>query len=144
MSNISVKPQATTISINRQTTKTFVTYTKTLVQFHRWNSTPPQFIYLDLHGSTPEDNSSRITLAHMIVYGVKGYAANVDPSVFDSAFVNENGKMLMETDIDMNNHRILNLSDTALETFIHSYVQPFLRYKIITYNVKYDEDNSSV
>ena len=49
MSNVSVTALGTTISINSQTTKTFTTYTKTVVQFHRWNSTPPQFIYLDLH-----------------------------------------------------------------------------------------------
>ena len=44
MTNVSVTALGTTISINNQTTKTFSTYTKTLVQFHRWNSTPPQFI----------------------------------------------------------------------------------------------------
>ena len=37
----------------------------------------------------------------MVVYGVKGYVPNVDPSVFDAAFVIENGKMLMVTDIDL-------------------------------------------
>lgn len=48
MGNVSVTAQATTISINSQTTRTFTKYTKTLVQFHQWNSAPPQFIYLDL------------------------------------------------------------------------------------------------
>ena len=47
MSNVSVTALGTTISINKQVTKTFETYTKTEVQFHRWNSTPPQFIYFD-------------------------------------------------------------------------------------------------
>ena len=64
MSNVSVTALGTTISINSQTTKTFPTYTKTLVQFHRWNSTPPQFIYLDLHGSV-SNGGSRV-LAHMV------------------------------------------------------------------------------
>ena len=59
MTNVSVTVLGTTISINNQTTKTFTTYTKTLVQFHRWNSTPPQFIYLDLHGSAPSNNGSK-------------------------------------------------------------------------------------
>ena len=103
MSNASVTAQATTISINSQTTKTFPTYTKTLVQFHRWNSTPPQFIYLDLHGSAP--GGSRV-LAHMVVYGVKGYVPNVDPSVFDTAFVIDNGKMVLETDLNLNGHQV--------------------------------------
>lgn len=53
MSNVSVTALATTLSINSQTTKSLTNYTKTLVQVHRWNSTPPQFIYLDLHGNLP-------------------------------------------------------------------------------------------
>ena len=69
MSNVSVTALGTTISINTQAIKTFTTYTKTVVQFHRWNSTPPQFIYFDLHGSEPSNN--RRILAHIVVYGVK-------------------------------------------------------------------------
>ena len=42
----------------------------------------------------------------MIVYGVKEHVSEVDPSVYDTAFVIENGKMTMQTDIDMNGHRI--------------------------------------
>lgn len=64
MSNVSVTALATTLSINSQTTKSFTNYTKTLVQVHRWNSTPPQFIYLDLHGNVPD--GVRV-LAHIIV-----------------------------------------------------------------------------
>ena len=42
----------------------------------------------------------------MIVYGVKGYVSSVEPKVYDTAFVVENGKMTMETDIDLNGHSI--------------------------------------
>ena len=106
MSNVSVTALGTTISINSQTTKTFPTYTKTLVQFHRWNSTPPQFIYLDLHGSA-SNNDSRVS-AHMIVYGIEGYFNNVPSSVFDRVFVIENGRMVLHTDFDLHEHRLLN------------------------------------
>ena len=126
MQNISVTALGTTISINSQTTKTFTTYTKTLVQFHRWNSTPPQFIYLDLHGSAP--GGARV-LAHMIVYGVKGYVPNVDSSVYDAAFVIENGKMLTETDININGHTVMNLrnptssSDCSNKEYVDTAIQ---------------------
>ena len=63
MTNVSVTALGTTISINKQATKTFSTYTKTEVQFHRWNSTPPQFIYFDLHGSEPS-SARRILAPH--------------------------------------------------------------------------------
>ena len=106
MSNVSVTALGTTISINSQTTKTFPTYTKTLVQFHRWNSTPPQFIYLDLHDSAA-GGGSRV-LAHMVVYGVKGYVPKVPSSVFDQVYAVENGRMVSQTDFDLHGHRLLN------------------------------------
>ena len=99
MSNVSVTALGTTISVNNQTTKTFSTYTKTLVQFHRWNSTPPQFIYLDLHGSA-SNNDPRV-LAFMVVYGVKGYLPDVPSSVFDQVYLIDNGRMVMQTDLDL-------------------------------------------
>ena len=106
MSNVSVTALGTTISINNQTTKTFSTYTKTLVQFHRWNSTPPQFIYLDLHGSA-SNNDPRV-LAFIVVYGVKGYLPNLPASVFDQVYLIDNGRMVMQTDLDLHGQRLMN------------------------------------
>ena len=40
MNEVSVTPQATTISISNHTTKTFEKYTKTVIHFHRWGSSP--------------------------------------------------------------------------------------------------------
>ena len=104
MSEISVTAQATTISISNHTTKTFEKYTKTVIHFHRWGSSPPQYIHLDLHGTFR--NPSLITIGHLIGYGVKETISNVDPSVYDTAFVIENGQMKMETDLSLNGHRL--------------------------------------
>ena len=113
MNELSVTPQATTISISKYATKTFEKYTKTVINFHRWGSSPPQFLYLDLHGTVTFP--SLLTIGHLIVYGVKETISNVDPSVYDTAFVIENGKMVMETDLDLNNHKIINLDDPLNE-----------------------------
>ena len=104
MSELSVTVQGTTISISNYTTKTFENYTKTVINFHRWGSSPPQFIYLDLHGTVTFP--SLLTIGHLIVYGVKETISNVDPSVYDTAFVIENGKMVMETDLSLNGHNL--------------------------------------
>ena len=104
MSELSVAVQGTTISISNYTTKTFEKYTKTVIHFHRWGSSPPQYLYLDLHGTV--SNPSFLTIGHLIVYGVKETISNVDPSVYDTAFVIENGKMVMETDLSLNGHRL--------------------------------------
>ena len=41
MNEVSVTPQATTISISNHTTKNFEKYRRTISHFHRWNSSPP-------------------------------------------------------------------------------------------------------
>ena len=104
MNDLSVTPQATTISISNYATKTFEKYTKTVIKFHRWGSSPPQFLYLDLHGTVSK--RSFLTIGHLIVYGVKETISNVDPSVYDTAFVIENGKMVMQTDLSLNGHNL--------------------------------------
>ena len=104
MNELSVTPQATTISISNYTTKTFEKYTKTVIHFHRWGSSPPQYLYLDLHGTVR--NPSLMTIGHLIVYGVKETISNVDPSVYDTAFVIENGQMVMQTDLSLNGHNL--------------------------------------
>ena len=51
-------------------------------------------------------DTSFITIGHLIVYGVKETISNVDPSVYDTAFVIENGQMVMQTDLSLNEHRL--------------------------------------
>ena len=115
MNEISVTPQGTTISISNHTTKTFEKYTKTVINFHRWGSSPPQYLYLDLHGTVSKP--SLITIGHLIVYGVNEAISNVDPSVYDTAFVIENGKMVMETDLSLNGHQL-----SGSIHYIHGYL----------------------
>ena len=81
--------------------QTFGNYTKTLVKFHNFTKTTPDYIFINLHGKTTSS-----TTGHLIVYGLKGYVSSVEPKVYDTAFVVENGKMVMETDIDLNGHSV--------------------------------------
>ena len=104
MNEVSVTPQATTLSISNHTTKNFEKYTRAIIHFHRWNSSPPKYIYLDLHGT--DRQSSFMKIGHLIVYGVKETISNVDPSVYDTAFVMENGQMVVQTDLSLNGHRL--------------------------------------
>ena len=88
MNSVIVIAQGTTISIDSQTTKTFGNYVKTLVKFHNFAKTMPDYIFINLHGKTTSS-----TTGHLIVYGVKGFFPSVEPKVYDTAFVVENGKM---------------------------------------------------
>ena len=106
MTNVIVTVQGTTINIASQTTKTFDDYTKTLIKFHNWRKSTPDYLFINLHGQTTSS-----TIGHLIVYGVKGYVSSVEPKVYDTAFVVKNGKMVMQTNIDLNNHKIINLAN---------------------------------
>ena len=66
-------------------------------------STPKQ---LSIFTDGAVSNPSFLTIGHLIVYGVKEIISNVDPSVYDTAFVIENGKMIMETDLSLNGHHL--------------------------------------
>ena len=66
---------------------------------------PPEYLMIDMHGTVPHGVAF---VGHLIVYGVAGYAADVDPHVFDTPYLLENGKMVMETNLNMNSHEILN------------------------------------
>ena len=104
MTEVSVTPQATMASISSHNTKEFAKYTKSLIHFHRWNSPPPQYPYLDLHGTA---NDTSFVTGHLVVYGVQGTVSSVDPSVYDTAFVIEKGQTVMQTYLFLNNHRLL-------------------------------------
>ena len=80
MNEVSVTPQATTLSISNHTTKNFKKYTRTIIHFHRWDSSPPQFLFLDLHGTVRK--TAPLVIANLIVYGAKETVSNVDPSVY--------------------------------------------------------------
>ena len=106
MTNVIVTVQGTTISINSQTTKIFSNYTKTLVKFHNFTKTTPDYIFINLHGKTTSS-----TTGHLIVYGVKGYVSSVEPKIYDTVYSVNNGNMVMQTNIDLNNHKIINLAN---------------------------------
>ena len=53
------------------------------------------------------------------MYGIKGTHNDVSSSVLDTPYVVENGKMVMETDLDLNGKRLLNLNYPKSKAVIH-------------------------
>ena len=51
---------------------------------------------------------------YLIIYGIKGNHSDVPDDVYDKAFIFENIKMVMETDLNMNNHQILNYNNKKI------------------------------
>ena len=74
---------------------------------HKWHISPPEYTMVDLKCGLP--TSSTQGQAYLIIYGIKGNHSDVLVDVYDSLFIFENNKMVMETDLDMNGYTINSL-----------------------------------
>ena len=52
-------------------------------------------------------NNANQGQAYLIIYGIKGNHLDDPADVYDSPFIFENNKMVMETDLDLNGHQII-------------------------------------
>ena len=112
--NIQLSCQSTTAYVHKQVQKDFTDYSKLLVQINNNSKTTPDYLFFTIHGTAVVSNPE----GYIIVYGVKDWNDSVDSSVYDDAFYVQmfeykNGDMQMQTDINMNTHKIENLSDAT-------------------------------
>ena len=98
MVNVSVNAVSSSLNIGQQTTTLFTGYARSIIHMHKWKISPPEYLMLDLHceGETPTGQ------VYLIIYGIKGKYSDVPKNVFDQPFVFESGKMVIETDLDLN------------------------------------------
>ena len=109
--NIQLSCQSTTAYVHKQIQKDFTDYSKLLVQINSNSKTTPDYLFFTIHGTAVVSNPE----GYIIVYGVKDWSDSVDSSVYDDAFYVQmfeykNGDMQMQTDININNHKIKNIS----------------------------------
>ena len=107
MDGVNVNAVSTALNVNRQATKVFVNYSRSIIHMHKWRISPPEYLMLDLKWQGKAEDSSAAN-AHLIIYGVKEFQPDVESAVFDSPFAIENGVMVMETDLNLNGKRLLN------------------------------------
>ena len=107
MTGVSVNVVSASLNVGKQTTKKLPNYSRSIVHLHKWRISPPEYIFLDLKWQgTAQDLSKKG--AKLIVYGIAGSHDDVPSDVFDAPFAFEGGAMVMQTDLNMNNHQILN------------------------------------
>ena len=107
MTGVSVNVVSASLNVGKQTTKKLPNYSRSIVHLHKWRISPPEYIFLDLKWQgTAQDLSTKG--AKLIVYGIAGSHDDVPSDVFDAPFAFEGRKMVMETDLDLNGHKILN------------------------------------
>ena len=108
MTNIQLSCNASSAYIHKSVQRNFTNYSKLLVQFNNNSKQTPDYIYLTMHGTTTQSAQ-----CHLVVYGIKDWSDSVQPSVYDGVdnmmFKYVNGDMVMQTDLDMNDKKIINL-----------------------------------
>ena len=115
--NIQLTCQATTAWVRKQTSKEFSSYSKILVQFNQTSKDTPNYLFFNIHGRAMVSNPQ----GYLIFYGIKGWVDSLPTQIYDAAieasmFEFDNGKMKMNTDIDLNGHSI----NTPFPFFIHA------------------------
>ena len=108
MTNIQLSCNASSAYIHKSVQRDFTNYSKLLVQFNNNSKQTPDYIYLTMHGTATQSAQ-----CHLVVYGIKDWSDSVQPSVYDGVdnmmFKYVNGDMVMQTDLDMNDKKIINL-----------------------------------
>ena len=107
MTGVSVNVVSASLNVGKQTTKKLSNYSRSIVHLHKWRISPPEYIFLDLKWQGVESDPAEGD-AKLIVYGIAGSHDDVPSDVFDAPFAFEGGAMVMQTDLDLNNHQIRN------------------------------------
>ena len=118
--NIIILAEVTkTTTIKKQVKFDETDYKKYLVQFDfPSKANPPHYLYFAIRGSGTTSTNPE---GYIVLYGVKGWDDMVPSELYDHAletgmFEYDNGNMKMFNDIDMNNHRIKNISPATNPT----------------------------
>ena len=106
--NIFLGVGSTTAVINKQTTTSFNTYKKHLLQFDQQSKDTPDYLYFYIRGSGTTSTNPE---GYLVFYGVRKWMDFVPPQIYDHAmetgmFSYENGKMKMNMDLDLNGNSL--------------------------------------
>ena len=99
----SVNAVSSTVSVNKQTT----VGNRSIIHIYKSVVTTPDYLMLDLHCNGSPTSASPAQ-AYLIIYGVSGYHGDVSKSVYDRPYILESGKVVMQANLDMNQHSIIN------------------------------------
>ena len=81
-------------------------YSRTIINTRKYKDND-NTIYLDISNSSYY-GSSPLEKAALIIYGAKGYQTDVDGTVYDQAFVIDDGDFTLQTDLDLNGFSLKN------------------------------------
>ena len=100
--------------VDEQNIKNFSNYQKLYLQFTKKNTNSPNNLIMEIRGELSTSNQQT---GYLIFYGTKGTHYSITNDFYDQYIMSDifiyNGNMKMQTKIDMNTHKIENLSDAT-------------------------------
>ena len=100
--------------VDEQNIKNFSNYQKLYLQFTKKNTNSPNNLIMEIRGELSTSNQQT---GYLIFYGTKGTHYSITNDFYDQYIMSDifiyNGDMQMQTKIDMNTHKIENLSDAT-------------------------------
>ena len=116
--NISLFAEASTAIINKQTITNFTSYKKQLVQINQQTKDTPDYLFFTIRGSGTTATNPE---GYLVFYGVKKWVDTVPSEIYDHVletgmFEYDNGNMKIFHDIDLNNNKIINSSGIDMNT----------------------------
>ena len=117
--NIELNCLSSTINVNNQFSAAAGKAWKNIVKFRKNVATSPEYLMVDMKCAVDQDSSNNV--GWLIVWGVKNFHPDVPSSVYDQPFVFESGKMVMETDLDLNGKRLLNYNPKSKAVIFGDY-----------------------
>ena len=97
---------STTINVDRQVVGRLRNAWKNVTWITKNVTTPNEYLMVDMKCDVDQNSSNNV--GWLIVWGVVEYHSSVPSAVYDRPYLVENGKMVMETDLDLNGKRLLN------------------------------------
>ena len=100
--------------VDEQNIKNFSNYQKLYLKFTKKNTNSPNNLIMEIRGELSTSNQQT---GYLIFYGTKGTHYSITNDFYDQYIMSDifiyNGNMKMQTKIDMNTHKIENLSDAT-------------------------------
>ena len=98
--------------VDEQYIKNFSNYQKLYLQFTKKNTNSPNNLIMEIRGELSTSNQQT---GYLIFYGIKGTHYSITNDFYDQYIMSDifiyNGNMKMQTKIDMNNNKIIKLSN---------------------------------
>lgn len=117
MDQVTVSVVSTSLNIGQNSTKLFPQNSRSVIHLHKWDVTPPEYIYVDMRcqgtASSPAQGHG-----HLIVYGMEGKQNDVDSDsfrCFDNPHAFKNGKMTFSTEVEFEHHDGIDVKNNKIK-----------------------------